>query len=86
MQLDHMTDRDLLIQIATEQHHLREELAGVKEHQKETNGHITDIRRDQFIQDGAIRMLRWISSFTLAGVGAGSAVAMVVLAIVSGGI
>ena len=83
--LENLTDRDLLVQIATEQRWIVADVAEIKIHAKETNGHITELKAEHYRQAGAIIMLRWLGGLTLAGIGAGGTIAGVVLAIVARG-
>ena len=62
----------------------REDVAEIKEHQKEQNGTLLAVVKEQHETKGAVGMLKWMLSFTLLGIGAGSALAGVILALVSG--
>ena len=64
---------------------VRSDIADIKEHGRETNGHIADLKAEHYRQAGIISILRWLVAFTLAGIGAGGTVAMVILAIVARG-
>ena len=64
---------------------VKSDVAEVKMHQRETNGHIADLKAEHYRQAGVIAILRWLISFTLAGIGAGAAVAGIILAIVTRG-
>ena len=61
----------------------REDMSELKEHQKEANGRMAQVISEQHETKGAVGMLKWMLSFTLLGIGAGSALAGVILAIVS---
>ena len=63
---------------------MREDMAELKEHQKEANGRMAEVIKEQNETKGAVGMLKWMLSFTLLGIGAGSALAGVILALVSG--
>src|SRR3990167_7386217 len=63
---------------------IREEIVSLKEHQKEANGNMASIMADQHEVKGAVSMLRWFVAAMTAGIGAGAALAGVILAIVSG--
>ena len=62
---------------------VKSDVAEVKEHQRLTNGHIADLKAESYRVAGAVSMLRWMVSFTLAGIGTGAALAGVILAIVA---
>jgi hypothetical protein len=55
-------------------------------HARTTNGQIADILKEQYIQHGGIAVLRAMVTWTLAGIGAGAAVAGVILALVARGV
>jgi len=80
-----MTDRELLVELVTDQGYIRGDVIEIKEHQKETNGHIAALSLKQSHQEGSISTLRLIGGMTLAGVGAGAAVAGVILTLVARG-
>ena len=62
---------------------MREDMAELKEHQKVANGNIADIATRQHEMQGAVGMLKWFVAAMTAGIGAGAALAGVILAIVS---
>ena len=64
---------------------MREEMTELKEHQKWANGNMTEILAEQHEMRGAILVLRWLVGAVTAGVGAGAALAGVILALVSRG-
>ena len=61
----------------------REDMIELKEHQKEANGRMAEVMREQQQQDGALAVLKWMVTVTLAGIGAGAALAGIILAVVS---
>ena len=62
---------------------MREEMSELKEHQKQANGNMADILAEQHEMRGAVGMLRWFVMAMTGGIGAGAALAGVILAIVS---
>jgi len=61
----------------------RTDMAELKDHQKEANGRMAEVVMQQHQQDGALAVLKWMVTVTLAGIGAGAALAGIVLAVVS---
>ena len=62
---------------------MRKEMVELKEHQKQANGNMAAIMADQHEMRGAVGMLKWFVAAMTAGIGAGAALAGVILAIVS---
>jgi len=62
---------------------MRDDMADLKDHQKEANGRLADVVREQHQMDGALAMVKWMVATTLAGIGAGAAMAGIILAVVS---
>ena len=62
---------------------MRQDMVELKDHQKEANGNMAAIMADQHEMRGAVGMLRWFVAAMTAGIGAGAALAGVILAIVS---
>ena len=70
VQLDHLSDRELLIRVVSTQEHMSGEITALKQHQADQNGIVAAISRDQFFQKGALAMLSFIliASLSAAGV------------------
>ena len=62
---------------------MREDMVELKQHQKEANGNLILLATDQHRMEGALAMLRWMVAAATAGIGAGAALAGVILAVVS---
>ena len=62
---------------------MREDMVELKQHQKEANGNLLLLSTDQHRMEGALAMLRWMVAAATAGIGAGAALAGVILAVVS---
>ena len=62
---------------------MRDEMVELKEHQKQANGNMASIMADQHEMKGAVGMLKWFVMAMTGGIGAGAALAGVILAIVS---
>ena len=58
-------------------------LMGVIARQDTNNGHVADIQREQYRQDGALSAFRWMLATLIAVTGIGVGVAGVVLALVA---
>ena len=63
----------------------REDVAEIKEHQKEQNGTLLAVVKEQHETRGMVRVLMWGVGLILTGIGSGAALAGVILAYVSGG-
>lgn len=81
-----MSERELLVQIATEMVEVRRDITDIKVTQRATNGQVAELKIEHYRQAGAITMLRFIGGLTLAGIGAGAAIAGVILTIVARGV
>ncbi|KKN03982.1 hypothetical protein LCGC14_1102160 [marine sediment metagenome] len=79
---EHMTDRELLIKLATEAESMRIDIREMKNHSAEQNGFINDIKQEQLIQRGAILAARWIGVALIGIMTIGIGVASVILATV----
>lgn len=64
---------------------IREDLAELKDHQKEANGSLLAVVKEQHEMRGAVGMLKVLVGLTFAGVGAGAALAGVILVLVRQG-
>ena len=62
---------------------MRQDMVELKEHQKEANGNLQAVATAQHEMRGAVAILRWFVAAMTAGIGAGAALAGVILAIVS---
>ena|SRR3990170_696364 len=62
---------------------MREDMIELKDHQKEANGRMADVMKEQHEMKGAVAMLKLMVGLVLTGIGAGSALAGVILVIVS---
>ena len=74
--LVHMSDRDLLMRVVTNQEHMQTEIEEIKVHQATQNGDVADIKSDQLFQKGALAMLSFL---VLAGIPIAGIIAAVVL-------
>ena len=74
VQLDHLSDRDLLIRVVSAQEHMNEEITAIKQHQADQNGVVAAISRDQFFQKGALAMLSFMLIVSLSAAGVLAAV------------
>ncbi len=63
--LVHMSDRDLLMRVVTNQEHMQTEIGEIKVHQVTQNGDVADIKSAQLFQKGALAMLSFL---VLAGI------------------
>jgi len=61
----------------------RTDMAELKEHQKEANGRMAEVSREQHEQRGGLSVLRWMVATLLASMGVGVGLAGVILAVVS---
>ena len=61
----------------------REDVLEIKRDQKTSNGNLANLATEQHKMEGAIAMLRWMVAAATAGIGAGAALAGVILAVVS---
>ncbi len=77
-QLRRMSDRDLLVEVATTQKHMRGDIAALSEHQRDQNGAVADLKAAELIQRGALMMLSGLMAI-------GISVAGIVLAVVARG-
>ena len=84
--LNNMTERDLLVEIRTELIPIKQTIVKIEAHQDRTNGQVAELKIAHYEQKGALAMLRLMMTVTLAGIGAGAAVAGVILAIVAKGV
>jgi hypothetical protein len=75
-----MTDRELLVRLATEAEGMRSDIREMKEHSAEQNGFILDVKQEQLIQRGAILAARWLGVILVAVMTIGVSVASVILA------
>ena len=66
---DHMSDRDLLVQVATSQEHMRGDIAALSKHQEEQNGVVADLKDSQLVQRGALMMLSAMMTVGIAVAG-----------------
>src|SRR3990167_7316004 len=80
-----MSDRDILIKLATDQEYLRSDVIEIKEHAAATNGHIASLKAEQYKQEGRLQALSWLGRMSVAGIGTGAALAGVILTIVARG-
>lgn len=64
---------------------MREDMTELKDHQKEANGRMAEVSREQHEQRGGLVVLRWMVATLLASMGVGVGLAGVILAVVSGG-
>jgi len=69
--------------VSERQQAMREDMTELKDHQKEANGRMAEVMKDQHETKGAVSMLKWMLSFTLLGIGTGSALAGVILVLIS---
>src|SRR3989304_3769680 len=60
---------------------MRDDMAELKDHQKEANGRLAVVVREQHQMDGALAMVKWMVATTLGGIGAGAALAGIILAV-----
>ena len=67
------------------QQEMRKDMGELKEHQKEQNGNLLNLATEQHKMEGALAMLRWMVAAATTGIGAGAALAGVILAVVSRG-
>ena len=77
---ERMTDREVLVQVATDQHHMQQDIREIKEHAAEVNGTVANLVLGAARQEGAIFVLRAVIAVSAVGV----AVASVIIG--SGGI
>ena len=78
--LARMTDREVLVQVATVQDAMQQDIREIKEHAAETNGTVASLVLSAARQEGAIFVLRAVIAVAAVGV----AVASVIIG--SGGI
>ena len=69
VQLDHLSDRELLVRVVSTQEHMSSEITEMKQHQADQNGIVVAISRDQFFQRGALAMLSFILIISLSAAG-----------------
>ena len=86
VELANLPDHDLLVQIATRLAPIETSIIKIEEHQATTNGQIAKLNLEHARTAGSLATLSSLMRYTLAGIGAGAAVATVVLAIVARGI
>ncbi len=67
-EFERMTDREVLVQVATSQNYMQEDIMEIKKHAAETNGTVAALVLDAAKQDGAIMMLRAIMAVMMLGV------------------
>ena len=85
-EIGNLNDRDLAVTTAMRVIGIEATVVKIEAHARTTNGQIAEIVKEQYIQQGAIGMLRVLVTWTLAGISAGAAVAGVILVIVARGI
>ncbi len=56
---------------------------GLQDHADETDGAIANLNREHLLQQGALMAVTGLMRWTLAGIGAGAALAGVILAVVA---
>ena len=86
MELERLTDREILVQVVSELGSIKVTLATIVTRQERTNGQVAELKTSHYEQRGALAVLRIMMMVTLAGIGAGAAVASVILAIVTKGV
>ena len=74
VQLDHLSDRDLLMRVVANQEHTGEEITEIKKHSAKLNGTVAAISREQFFLKGALAMLSFIMIASLSAAGVAVAV------------
>ena len=74
VQLDHLSDRELLVRVVSVQEHMSSEITEMKQHQADQNGIVVAISRDQFFQKGALAMLSFIMIISLSAAGVMTAI------------
>lgn len=84
MELGDLSDRELLVHLATVCDGLVQDIQEVKSHQATSNGILQTVNESRLRNEGAIGLMKWLVGTLIAIMGASATLAGVALAIAAG--
>lgn len=76
-----MSDRELLVHLATVCNGMRGDITELKNHQEETDDMVSNLNESRLRTEGAITMLKWLGGALIAALTASAALAGAAVAI-----